>query len=194
MECYLDFLSNLIGKMLIVMFGMCDLCFEYFVILICVYFEEGVMGLVVNWFLFEIGFLEFLDQFGIESSFVVIDIFVCFGGLVELGCGFVLYCFDVDIVDDDSCMMIGGDLVMFMICDILEDYVNGCGLQFVVLVFGYVGWGLGQLDDEILDNGWLIIDVFDDIIFGCDDFGKWSVVLCGMGVDLVVLLFNVGYV
>lgn len=193
MERYLDPSSNLTGKMLIAMPGMRDPRFEHSVILICAHSEEGAMGLVVNRPLPEIGFSELLDQLGIESSPAAIDIPVRFGGPVEPGRGFVLHRPDADTADDDSRMMIGGDLAMSTTRDILEDYANGRGPQPAVLALGYAGWGPGQLDDEILDNGWLTTDAFDDIIFGRDDSGKWSAALRGMGVDPVALSPNAGH-
>lgn len=49
---------DLIGKLLIVMLSMLDFCFFYFVVFMCVYSEDGVMGLIVNKFF---GFMKLLE-------------------------------------------------------------------------------------------------------------------------------------
>lgn len=47
------------GQFFIVMLSMVDSWFEYFVIYLCLYFEQGVMGLVVNQVVCYLFFEEF---------------------------------------------------------------------------------------------------------------------------------------
>lgn len=192
MERLLDPSSNLTGKMLIAMPGMRDPRFEHSVILICAHSEDGAMGLVVNRPMPEIGFSDLLQQLGIETTDTAIDIPVGFGGPVEPGRGFVLHRRLHDAVEGEN-MRIGDDLAMSTTRDILEDYANGRGPQPAMLALGYAGWGPGQLDSEILGNGWLTTDRYDDIIFGPDNSGKWNAALRGMGIDPVALSPSAGH-
>ena len=84
-------------------------------------------------------------------------------------------------------MRIGADLAMTTSRELLEDFALGRGPERAVLALGYAGWGPGQLDNEIRENGWLTSERGDDIIFGTDDDHKWVAALRGMGVDPLTL-------
>lgn len=187
--------SNLTGKMLIAMPGMLDPRFERSVILICSHTADGAMGLVVNRPMPDIGFAHLLKQLGIETSDNVINIPVGFGGPVEPGRGFVLHrtesCAEYD--EEDGTLRIGDSLAMTSTRDILEDYARGLGPRPAMLALGYAGWGPGQLDDEILDNGWLTSDIGDDIIFGDHNAEKWTQAMRGLGVDPMALSSAAGH-
>lgn len=185
--------SNLTGKMLIAMPSMRDPRFEHSVILVCAHSEEGAMGLVVNRPMPEVGFADLLGQLGIDVGLNAADIPVRFGGPVEPGRGFVLHRVPEGEAVDDTRMRIGEGLAMSTTRDILEDYAKGRGPQPAVLALGYAGWGPGQLDSEILDNGWLTADRLDDIIFGPDNPGKWRAALHGLGIDPLVLSPSAGH-
>ncbi|UXU75453.1 MULTISPECIES: YqgE/AlgH family protein [unclassified Paracoccus (in: a-proteobacteria)] len=189
----MDKSSNLTGKMLIAMPGMRDPRFEHSVILICAHSEDGAMGLVVNRPMPDIGFGDLLAQLGIEASEDALDIPVRFGGPVEPGRGFVLHRVPRDIQIDENRMRITDDLAMSTTRDILEDYARGRGPQPAMLALGYAGWGPGQLDSEILANGWLTSDRGDEIIFGADNAGKWRAALKALGIDPVALSPNAGH-
>lgn len=187
--------SNLTGKLLIAMPGMLDPRFERSVILVCSHSEDGAMGLVVNRPMPDIGFAHLLDQLGIETGENIIDIPVGFGGPVEPGRGFVLHRLDevTDLEDPEGTLRIDAGLAMTSTRDILEDFARGQGPQPALLALGYAGWGPGQLDDEILSNGWLTSDRGDDIIFGAQNDQKWTLALHGLGVDPRLLSSTAGH-
>lgn len=184
--------SNLTGKMLIAMPGMRDPRFEHSVILVCAHSEEGAMGLVVNRPLPDVDFTDLLEQLGIDAGEAAVDIPVRFGGPVEPGRGFVLHRVTEAGQLDENRMRIDDDLAMTTTRDILEDYARGLGPQPAVLALGYAGWGPGQLDNEILDNGWLTSERLDEVVFGADNSGKWRAALKGMGIDPLVLSPSAG--
>ena len=189
----MDQSSNLTGKMLIAMPGMRDPRFEQSVILVCAHSEDGAMGLVVNRPLPEIGFSDLLAQLGIHADANALDIPVRFGGPVEPGRGFVLHRVPRDIQLDENRMRIADDLAMSTTRDILEDFARGHGPQPAMLALGYAGWGPGQLDSEIRDNGWLTSDRGDEIIFGADNSGKWRAALKSLGIDPLMLSPSAGH-
>ncbi len=67
--------------------------------------------------------------------------------------------------------------------NILEDLARGNGPEVAVLALGYAGWGAGQLESEILANGWLTGEGSDALTFGLDHDGKWQAALRAQGVD-----------
>lgn len=185
--------TDLTGKILIAMPGMRDPRFERSVVLICAHSENGTMGLVLNRPLPEIGFSDLLGQLGIDTSDQTRQVQVHFGGPVEPGRGFVLHRVAPMQGDDPEGMMrIGPDLAMTTTRDILEDLAQGDGPGEAVLALGYAGWDAGQLENEMLANGWLTGEMGDDLIFGRDDEGKWGAALRAQGVDPSLLSATAG--
>ncbi len=175
--------SNLTGKILIAMPGMADPRFERSVVLICAHTDEGAMGLVLNRPLPEIDFGDLLEQLGIETDAAARRIEVRFGGPVEPGRGFVLHNVPEHGDDPEGRLRIRRTLAMTTTRDILEDLANGQGPASAVLALGYAGWGPGQLEDEMLQNGWLTGDGADDLIFSTAHSDKWQIALRAQGID-----------
>jgi putative transcriptional regulator len=76
--------------------------------------------------------------------------------------------------------------------DILQAIAAGEGPSSSLLALGYAGWGPGQLEDEILRNGWLTCDASPDLVFSDQNDGKWSLALKTLGVDPVSLSSTAG--
>ena len=76
--------------------------------------------------------------------------------------------------------------------DVLEEIAKGEGPDQALLALGYSGWGPGQLEDEILQNGWLTCDATREIVFDRDDDGKWKAALAALGVDAITLSSEAG--
>lgn len=175
--------TNLTGKILIAMPGMADPRFERSVVLVCAHTDEGAMGLVLNRPLPEIDFGDLLEQLGIETDAAARRIEVRFGGPVEPGRGFVLHNVPEHGDDPEGRLRIGRTLAMTTTRDILEDLANGRGPASAVLALGYAGWGPGQLEDEMLQNGWLTGDGAEDLIFSTAHSDKWQTALRAQGID-----------
>ncbi len=184
--------ANLTGKVLIAMPGMSDARFHRSVVLICAHSAEGAMGLVLNRPLPEIDFDDLMRQLDIESEDAGRRIEVRFGGPVEPGRGFVLHKVPEHGEDPDGRMRIAGGLAMTTTRDILEELAHGKGPEPAVLALGYAGWGPGQLEDEMLRNGWLLGESADDLIFGADHDDKWPAALRVQGIDPSLLSASAG--
>lgn len=175
--------ANLTGKVLIAMPGMNDPRFQRSVVLICAHSDDGAMGLVLNRPLPEIDFGDLLEQLEIEADNGARLIEVRFGGPVEPGRGFVLHNVPEHGNDPEGRLRIGQDLAMTTTRDILEELAHGDGPESAVLVLGYAGWGPGQLEDEMLQNGWLVGESAEELIFGDDHDVKWQTALRAQGID-----------
>lgn len=179
--------GNLTGKILIAMPGMADPRFERSVVLICAHSDDGAMGLVLNRPLPDVDFGDLLEQLGIEADDSIRNIEVRFGGPVEPGRGFVLHNVPEHGNDPEGRVRIGRSLAMTTTRDILEDLAHGAGPESAVLALGYAGWGPGQLENELLQNGWLTGESADELIFGDSDQDKWSRALTVQGINPSVL-------
>jgi putative transcriptional regulator len=181
---------DLDGKLLLAMPGMGDPRFEKSVILICAHYPDGAMGLIVNKPSADLSFSGLLSQLSIPRAPEGRDIQVHIGGPVERGRGFVLH--SKDYAGGPATMWIDGGYGMTATLDILEALANGGGPQSALLALGYAGWGPGQLETEILANGWLTAEARDDIIFSHDDAAKWTKALKTLGIDPLTLSSSAG--
>ena len=186
--------GNLTGKVLIAMPGMADPRFAHSVVLICAHGDEGAMGIVLNKPLPGIGFADLLGQLGIDAQGRAPSVPVHFGGPVEPGRGFVLHPLPEGEAEDEGLLRIPGlRLGMTTTRNILEDIARGRGPDRAVLSLGYAGWDAGQLESEVLANGWLVAEAGDELIFGTDNARKWQQALKSLGVDPLALSTAAGH-
>ena len=187
--------DNLTGKVLIAMPGMSDPRFSHSVVLICAHGDEGAMGIVLNKPLPGVGFADLLGQLGIDAEGRAPAVPVHFGGPVEPGRGFVLHPLPEGAEgEDEGVLRIPGlRLGMTTTRNILEDIASGRGPDRAVLSLGYAGWDAGQLEAEVLANGWLVAEAGDELIFGTDNARKWHQALKSLGVDPLALSTAAGH-
>ena len=182
--------NYLSGQMLIAMPGMTDPRFEKAVIYICAHNEDGAMGLVVNRLIESMTFPEMLKQLDIEPSEPEDVTRVLRGGPVDQARGFVLH--SPDYLQDAS-MVVDDDVALTATTDILRAIADGAGPRNRLLALGYAGWGPGQLDSEILHNGWLNVSADDDLVFGEDLDAKWERAMAKIGIDPLLLSDDAGH-
>jgi putative transcriptional regulator len=181
---------DLTGKLLIAMPFLSDPRFSHTVIYICGHDAQGAMGLIINKGLPTVTFEELLAQMEVDISVVENQIPIHYGGPVEIGRGFVLHSTDYL---SESTVMIENGFAMTATFDILRAMATNEGPQQSLLALGYVGWGSGQLEHEIQENGWLTIDATAELIFGSDLENKWRQALATLGIDPAGLSFEIGH-
>ncbi len=67
--------------------------------------------------------------------------------------------------------------------DALKDVASGKGPNDLLFMLGYAGWDAGQLDIEIQENAWLVVEPDQDLIFGSDPSDKWARGIHKLGID-----------
>ena len=182
--------ATLNGQLLIAMPGMGDPRFEKSVIFMCAHSEDGALGLIVNKPSPELALSTLLQQLDIDVGEPKRNIRVHFGGPVENGRGFVLH--SGDYSGNDSTLQVDDAFGMTATLDVLEDIARGTGPNSALLALGYSGWGPGQIEAEILQNGWLTCDAQPELVFGSDDSRKWEAALKTLGVDPLSLSATAG--
>lgn len=180
----------LTGQLLVAMPQMNDSRFARTVVYLCAHTEDGAMGLVVNKPLENVEFPELLEQLELQPAVGNPNVRVHFGGPVESGRGFVLH--TADYVQDGT-MVVDGNIALTATTDILKDIADGKGPRASVLVLGYAGWGPGQLDDEIEQNGWLSVAADDALVFGDDPDAVWGEALAKIGIAASQLSGDAGH-
>ena len=177
--------ESLTGKLLIAMPGMGDPRFDRSVVYLCDHSDKGAMGLIVNKPNPRLSFSDLLKQLEIDVSPRGPALKVHFGGPVEIGRGFVLH--SPDYASATSTLEIDDAFSMTATVDVIEDIANGAGPERAFFALGYSGWGPGQLESEIGQNGWLTCDATRDIVFAVEDAEKWMAALGELGVDALTL-------
>ncbi|MCF2904726.1 YqgE/AlgH family protein [Octadecabacter sp. CECT 8868] len=177
--------TNLLGKLLIAMPDMGDPRFDHSVIYICAHSAEGAMGLIINKPTPEVRFGDLLEQLSIDEGELTVDVRIHYGGPVETGRGFVLH--TSDYASGAGTMNVSNGIAMTATLDILEDIAMGNGPNRSMLGLGYAGWGPHQLENELINNGWLVTDANEDILFGRAAEHKWTAALKTLGIDPLML-------
>ena len=113
------------------------------------------------------------------------------GGPVDTGRGFVLHSSDYRAAD--STVAIGDDVCLTATLDILRAIAKGEGPMKAVLALGYAGWASGQLESEILANGWLVSPADSRLIFDPDFEAKYDRALALLGVNAAWLSSDAGH-
>lgn len=180
----------LAGKLLIAMPTMSDPRFSKTVIYMCAHNAEGAMGLVINKQIDELTFPELLEQLEIDRGRAGDTVNILFGGPVEQARGFVLHSAEYN---QEATMQVTDRVGLTATVDILRDIANGEGPKNRILALGYAGWGPGQLDSEILENGWLHVEADNDLLFGNDLDDKWEMAMQKIGIDPRMLSEDAGH-
>lgn len=181
---------NLTGKLLIAMPGMGDPRFESAVVFLCTHSDEGAMGLIVNKPSSDVTLSELLEQLEITPETAGLKRPVHFGGPVEGGRGFVLH--GCDYGSQIHTLQVTEDIGMTATIDVLEDIGRGAGPSQALMMLGYSGWGPGQLEGEIAQNGWLTTDASAELLFDTPDIKKWGAALKTLGIEPVTLSGSAG--
>lgn len=180
----------LTGQLLIAMPGMRDERFSRSVIYMCAHTDEGAMGLVLNQIIDSLTFNQLLGQLGIDEAKSRSDVPVHFGGPLESGRGFVLHTSDYK---QDATLEVDKEIGLTATIDILKAIARGRGPHRSLLALGYAGWGPGQLDSEIRQNGWLQVPADSQIIFDPEHDSKWERAISKLGVDPRMLSDEAGH-
>ena len=189
-----DFLD---GQFLVAMPGMSDERFARAVIYVCAHSADGAMGIIVNKPVTDINMPYLLVQLDVAPEADAIRLRervghmpVLMGGPVEGKRGFVLHTDDFHIAQ--STLIIDDGICLTATVEILRAIATGDGPASAVLALGYAGWQAGQLESEILANGWLNCPADPELIFNAALDTKYERTLRMNGIDPAMLSASAG--
>jgi putative transcriptional regulator len=182
--------SFLEGKLLIAMPGMSDPRFEKSVIFMCAHSAKGAMGLIINKPIDGLSFRELMGQFNIGMTADGSDTPILYGGPVNMGRGFVLH--SSDYGSKEATLPITSEISLTATTEILEAISQGRGPAKSILALGYAGWGDGQIESEILANGWIHCDADPELIFTTAYESKWETAIGKLGAAISGLSAEAG--
>lgn len=177
------------GHCLISMPSMLDPRFKRTVIFICSHDEEGAMGLVINRTHDDITFQKLCKKLKIDGE-ENDGIQILSGGPVEIGRGFVLHRASNDY---ENTLNITDDVALCATMDALQSLAAGEGPPNARVALGYAGWGAGQLEDEILENAWLVCDADASLVLEMTPDDIYDAALARLGVNIAALASASGH-
>ena len=116
---------------------------------------------------------------------------ILMGGPVETSRGFVLH--SPDFFIEQSTLAIDSEICLTATIDILRAIAVGRGPRSAVLALGYAGWGAGQLEGEIQQNGWLNCPADPSVVFDFAIDAKYERAMRVIGVDPAMLSSTAGH-
>jgi len=173
--------DTLAGKLLVAMPGIGDPRFEKSVIMMCAHNAEHAMGLIINKPKDELTLGDVLDHLGITADATMAPREVMDGGPVRPDRGFVLH--SEDFAAGEATQDVAPGIRLTATRDILEAVAGETAPKRFVLALGCSGWGAGQLENELKQNAWLVVDANDAIVFGASHTDKWAEAIRTLGFD-----------
>jgi len=178
----------LTGKLLLAMPAIDDERFSRSVIFICAHDENGAMGLVLNREMAGLNLDKLIEDLELDASELDIideDAFQIFeGGPVEIARGFLLHGTDYEREDT---VPVTDEFRVTGTIEGLAALLQGKGPAQYRFILGYAGWTAGQLDHEVQDNAWLVIDATPELVFDCAPDEQWEAAVKTLGFDPAML-------
>ncbi|WP_395826341.1 YqgE/AlgH family protein [Collimonas sp.] len=187
---------NLTNHFLIAMPSMLDPVFGGTVVYLCEHNVNGALGVVINkptdmtmQALFDRIDLTLETSPGLDFAGSIAGRPVMFGGPVQVERGFVLH---APIKNYSSTLQVTEQIAMTTSKDVLEEVAHGNGPQRLLVSLGCSGWGAGQLESEIVRNGWLTVAADPAIIFDLPIAERFAAAVNLLGISPFMLTAESG--
>lgn len=165
--------------------------FSHSVIYLCGHDSQGAIGLMLNRIHPTLMFQELLVQIGVTPSAQCRGLTLHYGGNTDTNRGFVLHSPDVQT---ESTVLIQPHFALTSTIDMLRQLAEGMGPESVLVNLGYTAWAAGQLDNEIQNNQWMIVEnPHPSLVFGHNIDYCWGQSLAQIGVDPGMLSIEAGH-
>jgi len=205
-------MQSLENQFLIAMPSMGDPFFNKTVTYICEHNDEGAMGLIINLPVniclndllkqiddeadseAQVGIVDdnHLDKQQKENSSLLASLEqpVLSGGPISQNRGFVLHSTQQGW---KSSLALSKDIMITTSKDVLASLTTAHAPEQFIITLGYAGWEQGQLEQELLDNSWLIIEADPAIIFNTPAEKRWEKAVSMLGFDIGQLSPEAGH-
>lgn len=180
---------SLAGSFLVATSEMPDSRFAQHVIYICAHDVDGALGIAINQPEPKFTVNMLLAELEMTSTKNIIDP-TYIGGPVAPESAFILYRSHIYLGEKID---ISDNVFLSREKELLERIANGKGPEDYLIMLGYTGWGPGQLELEIVNNGWLVLPGNEDIIFSSASETKWQEIPKLYGVDITIFDDKLGH-
>jgi putative transcriptional regulator len=173
-------IDTLTGSFLISTPKMPDPRFSEQVLYICAHSYEGTMALVINRPNPFLTMSEILRSANLPAPEKKLPP-VYNGGPVEPTTASILFSSDYQA---EQQLVISSTISMSREAKLLEDIARDHGPAKYLFMLGYAGWGPGQLEQELIAEGWLVVPADDALVFDVPDDDKWQRAALLYGIDI----------
>jgi putative transcriptional regulator len=161
----------LTGQFLVATPEMGDPRFRETVILMVRHSKDGAMGLIINRPAGDQKLSRILQDLGDSGEGATGSVPLYLGGPVQPELGFILHTTDyrrAGIID------VNGTVAVTATKEIIRDIATGNGPNKFMLIFGYAGWGPGQLEGELKRNSWYTTPFDLSMVFDMERDRVWE--------------------
>ncbi len=162
---------HLVGWFLVATPTMGDPRFKETVVYMIGHGRDGALGLVINRPVAEGPLSDLLKGLGRDAGAAKGNVTVHYGGPVEIEKLFILHSNDYA---GQNTRFVGNGLGVTSDTDILRTIAAGKGPRQKLFIFGYSGWGPGQLEAEIESGAWFAIPAETSLIFNGEPDKIWE--------------------
>jgi putative transcriptional regulator len=169
------------GRLLVATPKLLDPNFERTVVYVCFHDENGAFGLVLNRPVEQVNIAEHLPQWGERLTVPRVPFL---GGPVETTAALG---FARGVGAEQGWTPVGEGLGLVNLAQGPEDVP---AIEDLRIFLGYSGWGGGQLEAEIEDGAWLVVDTGAGDLFTGHPDALWKAVLRRQKGDVALLAFT----
>lgn len=163
--------ESLAGRLLVASLSLTDPNFFRTVVLMCMHDEDGALGLVLNRPLEEEAVEDHLPQFAPLAAHPRV---VFQGGPVQTGSALVLGRHHDWVITPTTNAVVRRTALLDLAAPFEELEPT---LAEVRVFAGYAGWTAGQLESELEQEAWFVVDAFESDLFSGDPESLWRTVL-----------------
>lgn len=165
--------------------------FSHTVSYLCQHNDKGALAIVINRPT-EMTLGTIFEQMKIRTSIQRINNIPVFaGGPAQKKRGFIIH--NTSPQTWDTSIPISKTTALTSSRDILEAIAKNEGPNQYLIALGYVGWGAGQLEQEIASNTWLTTPCKTDIIYNTPITKRWNTAAKQIGIDISQLTTPAGH-
>ncbi len=172
--------SSFEGKLLVATPSLNGSIFEKALIFICAHDETGAVGVVINKSVGSITTDELIQLLDLKRNKKSIKEFkILYGGPVEETKLFIL---SADKTQKDT-FSTDPKLTLFTNAEgFLADVLKGTQKDDFILVKGFCGWDKNQLEEEIKENSWMLLNPDYSMVFPKKKLAAWDKIIKSIGI------------
>jgi putative transcriptional regulator len=161
-----------------------DSNFQRALVLLVEHGEQGALGFIVNQ-PGETALAAVLEELELPVPPALAERVAFVGGPVSPDTGWIVY--DPTTVrgeaEETSAITVNEHLAVSASRDLLEAIAHGRGPERALFVFGYAGWGPGQLEGELEQGAWIPLPLDTLDLFRVPAEAQWAQALGSIGID-----------
>lgn len=182
--------TSFANHLLIAMPSLMSTPFEKAVVYVCEHHIQGTVGLIINRPMSYQLRLVFEQLHIHPAKNKQNDLPLLYGGPVQPERGFVIH---RPVGLWRSSLVLQDDVTVTTSNDIIQAIGNDIGPKDALVTLGYTGWTENQLEEEVMNNTWLVCPYKPDILYEVPFEQRWEYAGMSLGVKMSQLISDAGH-